>query len=106
MGITVRKRNVASADAWSDTDSLISDSYAIDLDTDNSAATAPELDPSTITVLDRLHDGGSHLIRLAICMDLETQWVGLTFGTHRPANYNRLNWTATYQTCNDCLNCE
>ena len=82
--ITVRKRNLASGDAWSDTDSSISDSDAIDLDEDNSAATIPELDPSTITVLDRLHDGGSHLTRLAICMDFETQWVSLTFGTHRP----------------------
>lgn len=36
-------------------------------------------DKSLITVLDRLHDGGSHLTRLGLCLDLETQWVGFFY---------------------------
>jgi hypothetical protein len=39
------------------------------------AIVTEKLHPSTITVLDRLYDGGSKLKRLSLCLDLETQFV-------------------------------
>jgi len=69
--VNIKRRNIASDDAWSDTDSSISDS----------APSAPKLDPSTITVLDRPHDVGSHLTKLSLCMDFETQWVSFDLET-------------------------
>jgi hypothetical protein len=80
---------------WSDTDSSISDwdldSSTSDQSTSESSNSqlshsdptqpsplkpnAPKLDKLVMTVLDRLPDGGSHLTRLCIALDFETQWV-------------------------------
>ena len=70
-----------------DTDSNNTDSAAAEpseidqLDTDYNMRRDPfrYYDKSRITVLDRLHDGGSHLTRLGICLDLETQWECIRF---------------------------
>ena len=68
--VTVEKR--VDEDAWSDIDSLESESIAsqsVLLDS------SPIVDRSTITVLDRLYDDGSDLTRLAICLDFKNNWV-------------------------------
>ena len=37
-------------------------------------------DPATMTVLDRLYDGGAHLTRLSICIKFEIHWVRAVSG--------------------------
>lgn len=81
---------------WSDTDSSISDWSDVDSSTSDQSTsesrdvqlsglnptqsnaaklTALYLDKRVMTVLDRLPDGGSHLTKLCIALDFETQWV-------------------------------
>jgi hypothetical protein len=57
--------------ALADSDSLEHD----EVDLESPALVTEELHPSTITVLDRLYDGGSKLKRLSLCLDLEMQFV-------------------------------
>jgi hypothetical protein len=57
----------------SDSDTLDSD----EIDPENPTPILEQLDKSTLSVLDRLHDRGSKLKRLSLCLDLETQFVSL-----------------------------
>ena len=68
--VTVKRR--VDEDAWSDIDSLDSESVISQSTLSDPSAI---LDRSLITVLDRLHDGGSHPTRLAICFNFENNWV-------------------------------
>jgi len=57
-----------------------------DQDSDSSSnSKITRLDKSTISVLDRIPDGGYNLEQLSLCLDLETQWVSLrsSFCLHR-----------------------
>jgi hypothetical protein len=76
----------SSVDDWSDLDSSTSDSSPSEMSTsqlshldliqsDALKLSASNLDKTVMTVLDRLPDGGSHLTRLCIALDFETQWV-------------------------------
>jgi hypothetical protein len=80
---------------WSDTDSSISDteswetSESQDSPDSHSSPLNPslsnppnpipsKLDKKVMTALDRIPDNGSHLTRLSIALDFETQWVSIT----------------------------
>ncbi|CZR55590.1 uncharacterized protein PAC_05478 [Phialocephala subalpina] len=73
-------------DDWDDTDSDASDPEEVEeadtMDLDASELESPRMDPSVMTVLDRLPDGGVHLTRLALCITFEDQWT--LFATHLP----------------------
>jgi hypothetical protein len=53
------------------------DSSATEIEDSELDSETPRARPckSTITVLDRLRDGGSKLTRLGICIDFEAHWV-------------------------------
>jgi hypothetical protein len=53
------------------------DSSATEIEDSDLDSETPRARPckSTITVLDRLRDGGSKLTRLGICIDFEAHWV-------------------------------
>jgi hypothetical protein len=70
--VTVKARD--SESEWSDID--IPDSDMDDSGLESKVSPTKHLDRSTITVLDRLYDGGSQLCRLGICFDFENHWVG------------------------------
>jgi hypothetical protein len=62
------------------TEHALADSNSLEpdeVDPERPAFVTEKLHPSTITVLDRLYDGGSKLKRLSLCLDLETQFVSL-----------------------------
>lgn len=67
-------------DEWDDTDSDASEPEEeeeadIRMNLDPSEKESSKLDPSVITVLDRLPNGGANLTRLALCITFEHQWV-------------------------------
>lgn len=57
---------------FTDVDSSATEIEGSDLDSETPRALPCK---STITVLDRLRDGGSKLTRLGICIDFESHWV-------------------------------
>lgn len=64
--------------AWEDIEDDTNDpEYG--LPTDECVPEIYRFDSALVTVLDRLHDRGSHLQRLRLCLDLEHQWVGDLF---------------------------
>ena len=76
----------SSTSDWTDVDSSnesTSESLDVQLSDSNptrsdaTKSTAPKLDKLVMTVLDRLPDGGSHLTKLCIALDFETQWVSI-----------------------------
>lgn len=74
-------------DDWDDTESDASDPKEeeeadIRMGLDPSEKESSKLDPSVITVLDRLPDGGANLTRLALCITFEDQWT--SFASHLP----------------------
>lgn len=70
-----------SSDSWTNTNSSeyweenVSDQSLAD---NNSEVDRKKPHKAAITVLDRLQDGGSHLSRLGLSLDFETQWVCFT----------------------------
>lgn len=60
---------------------------------------------SAMTVLDRLHDHGSHLEKLGLCLDFERQWVSSVFNVRDVhTNYFRPNSPCTCRICHSLLN--